>query len=197
MKILTGFISDVITLRPRHCFHSNGMALFIAVLFLSAPTILHADTKTEYKIKAAYLYQFSKFTHWPDQHKSTKDKFLICILGKDPFGPIIKPIETKDINGLPIRLQYFSEFNEQMKTCRILFFARQQNKPDRESLLDLAASHVLTVGDYGDFIHYDGMIGFYIYNNRVHVTFNEPVVEAANLVFDPRLIKLGRPEHKH
>lgn len=196
MKILTDCISDFnFAIRKMYLLWRHLNIVLIATLFLITPINIQAGTETEYKIKAAYLYQFSKFTHWPDQHQFSEDKFLICIFGKDPFGPIIKPIEKKDINGLPIRLLYFSEFNQQMKTCRILFFAKQQNEPDNSILLDLAANHVLTVGDYGDFIQYDGMIGFYINNNRVHVTFNEPVAEEAKLVFDPRLLKLGRPEH--
>lgn len=197
MKALTDFCSDLLfTFKDKNCPACNIAILLVNLIFVFAPTCIQADTVTEYKIKAAYLYQFSKFTHWPEQHKFSQDRFLICIYGKDPFGPTIKPIETKSINGLPIRLQHFTKYDEDMHSCRIVFFSKKNNLGN-SILLELANNSVLTVGDYGDFIFFDGMIGFYIKNKRVYVTFNEPLAKEAHLEFDPRLLKLGKLEQRN
>ena len=45
-----------------------------------------APTK-EYQVKAAFLYNFTKFVEWPEQSfAGTNSPLLIGVFGKDPFG---------------------------------------------------------------------------------------------------------------
>jgi hypothetical protein len=39
---------------------------------------------SEYAVKAAYLYNFAKFTEWPNTEQL--GSLTVCLYGKDPFG---------------------------------------------------------------------------------------------------------------
>ena len=55
----------------------------------------------EYQVKAAFLLNFTKFIDWPRPETPDQDSpFGICILGDDPFGPVIDQIvEGETIQG--------------------------------------------------------------------------------------------------
>jgi YfiR/HmsC-like len=41
----------------------------------------------EYQVKAAFLFNFTKFVEWPQQaFKNASDPMSICVLGSNPFG---------------------------------------------------------------------------------------------------------------
>ena len=65
---------------------------FLGCLLFSQ--LLYADdSSVEYKIKAGYLYNFTKFITWSADNAET---FNLCILGDDPFGELINPITSGD-----------------------------------------------------------------------------------------------------
>ena len=66
------------------------MLIGLAVLFSGC--LVADDANLEYKIKAGYLYNFTKFITWPEVNGAT---FNLCILGADPFGALIDPIQKK------------------------------------------------------------------------------------------------------
>ena len=52
----------------------------------------HAQDSTtpEYKIKAAFLYNFAKLTDWPaNAFSTTQSPLVIGVLGRDPFGALL------------------------------------------------------------------------------------------------------------
>src|SRR4051812_38643992 len=61
-------------------------ALFALLAFVSLGTpLLHAES--EYDVKAAYLFKFTKFVEWPASAYASNDApFVIGIVGRDPFG---------------------------------------------------------------------------------------------------------------
>ena len=49
--------------------------------------IAQAQLSGEYELKAAFLYNFTKFVEWPEQSfKTADDPIAICILGENSFG---------------------------------------------------------------------------------------------------------------
>ncbi|MGH9723681.1 MAG: YfiR family protein, partial [Candidatus Acidiferrales bacterium] len=58
--------------------------LYIPVLQAQQPKV------SEYQVKAVYLYNFGRFVQWPPNVTANNDStFTICVLGQDPFGPIL------------------------------------------------------------------------------------------------------------
>ncbi|MEE9425893.1 MAG: YfiR family protein [Methylococcales bacterium] len=167
--------------------------VFFPIFFIASPLLQANEQSIEYKVKAAYLYNFSKFTDWPDDRAIVEQNtFTLCILGDDPFGSIITPIKTKHVRKKPIKLLYFSQMGPGIKQCKILFISETQRNQTQSILLALADSNILTVGESNQFINDGGIIGFVIDNDRVQFQINKQAAKRARLEFDPRLLKLGQ-----
>ena len=67
-------------------------ALYYLVLVVAAVCCVFSDDATaaasEYEVKAAFIYNFSRFVQWPGPE--TDKPFAICVAGKDPFGPVTR-----------------------------------------------------------------------------------------------------------
>ncbi len=167
--------------------------IFFSTLVILTPPVQAKEQSIEYKIKAAYLYNFSKFTDWPDKIAFAEQKsFSICILGEDPFGSVITPIENKKVHKQPIKLLYFSQLDTDVGQCKIVFIAETNVSDVQSILLALSDTNILTVGESSNFATSGGMIGFVIQDGHVQLQINKQVAKNAQLKFDPRLLKLGQ-----
>ncbi len=180
--------------------YSGNCKRFINLLFLSiligispCKYLEAKEHSLEYKIKAAYLYNFSKFTDWPNQASFNETQsFYICILGKDPFGSTLTPIENKTIHGKQIKLVFLNRLDSSITDCRVLYIAEQNQYAVQSILQAISNTSILTVGDADNFATNGGIIGFVIEDGHVRLQINETVAYQAKLKFDPRLLRLGK-----
>ncbi len=180
------------TLNLRYCTRLFYLVFFSSLVIFS-PSLQAKKQSIEYKIKAAYLYNFSKFTTWPaDISFEEGQSFTICILGKDPFGTVITPIENKTVHGQQIKLLYFLHMHPDVSECKIVFIAETRSKKVQSILKTLSGLSILTVGQSSQFAITGGIIGFVIQNNRVQFQINETAAQRAQLFFDSRLLRLGQ-----
>jgi hypothetical protein len=68
--------------------------IFSIILLVLFCNILQAQTRRkpalEYQVKAAFLFNFTKFVTWPaTAFKADDAPFVIGIIGDDPFGPYL------------------------------------------------------------------------------------------------------------
>ena len=165
---------------------------FIALLFLSTQSFAQ-DNTIEYKIKAGYLYNFTKFISWPDDESET---FNLCILGKDPFGSIINPIEAKSVKNKPIRLIYYQAVKD-IKACHIIYFGETATKPELSELslnaiLSISSfDNSLTVGETEYFTHSGGMIAFILRQGKVKFQINMQALRKSGLEVRAKLLEVA------
>ena len=75
---------------------------------LKSQTVI--DKKSEYNVKAVYLYSFGRYVSWPeDAFASSQSAFIIGVLGDNPFGNALQQIaRTKSVHGRSIELRQFA-----------------------------------------------------------------------------------------
>ncbi|MFI3187409.1 MAG: YfiR family protein, partial [Methylococcaceae bacterium] len=61
----------------------NLAGVFFGLVLLLSQQVIASDVDVEYKVKAGYLYNFTKFITWPEDSSAS---FNLCIVGDDPFG---------------------------------------------------------------------------------------------------------------
>src|SRR5947209_6412536 len=78
-----------------------GVQVCTALLFgLSAAYSAESPAQTlEYKVKAAFLLNFSKFIDWPEPEAGKESPIAICIVGEDPFGSTLDQIVEGEVVG--------------------------------------------------------------------------------------------------
>jgi len=170
---------------------SKALIFFLSLVSISQP--LQAENGSlEYKIKAGYLYNFSKFIDWPIPHNGDPDQsFNICLLGNDPFGYVLTPIKNKTTKGLPIRLVYFSEMTQEVKQCKILFISHSERQNIKRILQDLSGLSVLAVADMENFAENGGMIGFVRREDKVRLQINNAASVRVGLKISAKLLEIA------
>ncbi|HEY4589595.1 MAG TPA: YfiR family protein, partial [Thermoanaerobaculia bacterium] len=68
------------------------LSRLLLVLLLALPALLGAQTASEYDIKAAFLYNFTKFVDWPPDAFPDPSSLKVCVLGENPFGTSLQTI---------------------------------------------------------------------------------------------------------
>ncbi|MCK5829026.1 MAG: YfiR family protein [Methylococcales bacterium] len=159
-----------------------------ALLFLSAQPFAQ-DKSNEYKIKAGYLYNFTKFIYWPDNESAT---FNLCIVGDDPFGSIINPIEKRTVNNKPIRLHRFQTITKKTH-CHLIYFSGQAEKLIKKdnSFPTNSSAPSLTVGESDQFIKANGMISFFLSAGKVKLRINLASLKKSGLTVSAKLLEVS------
>ena len=98
------------------------VVIILLVLTLSAPKTVAEDyTTREYKIKAAFLYNFAKFVEWPeDSFSGDRSHLSVCIVGKDPFGEEIEFIKGKTVRNREVVIKRFESIEDLEENTTVL-----------------------------------------------------------------------------
>jgi hypothetical protein len=89
--------------------------VFLILFLLAIPVAAEprAEENKEYQIKAAFLYNFIKFTEWPkDRVADSNEPMCIGIIGKDQFGNAFEPLKNKKVKGRNIVVKRYKGFKE-------------------------------------------------------------------------------------
>lgn len=149
-----------------------------------------AQENLEYRIKAAFLFNFSKFTEWPAEvMQQSGGKLVFCIYGTDPFGPIIEEtLGNKTVDGRTPTVMRVRQMQE-LTACHLLYLSSAN---DAEILPQIADRAILVVSDDKNFLRAGGMVQLIIQDNRVGFEINLPAVERAGLKVSAKLLKLAK-----
>lgn len=147
----------------------------------------------EYEIKAAFLYNFAKFTEWPPETFSGEnDSLIIGVLGQDPFGNVLeKLIGGKTIGGRPITIHRF-RYSMPFEQSHILFISESETPRLSDIFQRLQKACVLTVSDIPEFAQKGGMIHLYPQENKIRFAINLSQVEKARLKLSAKLLNLAK-----
>ena len=160
-------------------------------LLLSSQAIAEKSEQsvTEYRIKAAFLYNFSRFTNWPDQATADNGNFTVCVLGKDPFGEILDSLAGKKVNNNSVSIRRFTSLDK-AEGCQLVYVNLPQTDLEK-TMSKLKQRPILTVSDMDGFTEAGGSIKFKLVNNKVRFDINIDAARTANLSISSKLLSLA------
>jgi hypothetical protein len=146
----------------------------------------------EYQVKAAYLFNFSKFVEWPPKSfSSASSPIVICILGEDPFaGSLEEAIRNKTVAGRGLIVRSMAGLADG-KSCHMLFVGLTEWRHSHPAIANLTGSGVLTVGETTDFTTSGGMIAFKLDAGRVRFQINLAAIRRAPVQISSKLLSLA------
>jgi YfiR/HmsC-like len=164
-------------------------SVFFGLVLLFSQQVIADEADVEYKVKAGYLYNFTKFITWPEDNSTT---FNLCIVGEDPFGDLIDPIEQRSAFGRPIKLFRFNSFNKEQR-CHILFISNSiKDKHLLKGMLVVQdVDKSLTVGESKDFATQSGMIGFINREGKIKLQINLKMLQQSDLKISAKLLEVA------
>jgi hypothetical protein len=175
----------------RHLWQAASLGCLFA-----AALALHAAAPREYQVKAAFLYNFTKFVEWPaESFASPADPIVIAVLGSDPFGDELNQVvRDRKVNGRSIQVISAASIAD-VAGAHVIFIGESQT-----SLFDAVRAqpdfHALTVGEADDFAAHGGMIQFTTASDKVRFEINVGAAERAGLKVSAQLQKLAAAVHR-
>lgn len=161
---------------------------FFKTLLLGIPLALcaaqpaRAQELTEYNVKAAFIYNFTKFVEWPgDSAISNNTSINICTVGANPFGEAMAVFRKASTDKL--KLNVVPRTAGSLAGCHIAFYT--------SGVPVGVTDHVLTVGEGDDFVENGGMIGFKLVDNKVKIEINRQAATDADLKINPQLLEVA------
>jgi hypothetical protein len=152
----------------------------------------------EHEVKAAFMYNFLKFTDWPEEKVPDENEAMnIFVVGDYPECKTFKDIQEKSQQSDPVRVRIFKSFEQisdpnVLKECHLLYICKSEKKRIAEILKLVKDSNVLTVGEHEGFLEAGGMINFVEYNDKLRFEVNIPAATEANLKLRSKLLKLAK-----
>lgn len=150
-----------------------------------------ADGELEYKVKAAFLLNFARFTKWPaNDHLTSPSHLEFCVIGDDPFGPALADIQNKEVGGYGIKLRYADSIDE-IKQCQVLFVAATTEQ-EASNILDFSKGKaMITVSDFKGFAALGGIIEFRNKDGRLSFVINNSRAKENGLRISSSLLNLA------
>lgn len=158
---------------------------------MAAALPAHAEVSKEYQVKAAFVYNFTKFVEWPREHFGDDHRaIVIAVLGQNPFGDELEKIlRDRKVGGRELIIKTLASVDD-ARTADVLFVCDGEEKHLEAVWPSLHAAGVLTIGESTDFAA-QGMITFVLEGDKVRFAVNLASVERAHLKFSAQLLKLA------
>ena len=160
-----------------------------ALLMWSALGPADASVRSEYEIKAAFLYNFTRFITW-NEAPAEVNELTLCVFGKNPFGDVLAGLDGRVSQGRTLRLAFPQSLSETDR-CQVLFVgnAKARNLP---SITEYArARNMLTISEIPDFVDEGGIIGYVKEGNVIRFEINLTAAQQAGLHINSRLLELA------
>jgi hypothetical protein len=169
------------------------LAVAGALAVSAQPACAQRDQVGEYELKAAILYNLSRFVDWPPSaYVDSQAPTVLCVLGQDPFGDSLRPLEQKqDPGGRPVTIRRLK--NEiGIRECHVLYISTSERKTVTQILSRLKGSSVLTVGEMSQFAAQGGIVQFTLEDKQVRFQINLDAASRMTLKISSRLLVLAR-----
>lgn len=162
-------------------------------LGLAGMTLLaQPEASKEYQVKAAFLYNFTKFVEWPNgRFADAQAPIVIAVVGRSPFGDdLAAAVQGRHAAGREIVVRA-AESVEQARKAHILFVPAGEEGRFAAFASALQGGGVTTVGESDRFTAHGGMITFVQEAGRIRFAINLEAAEREQLKLSAQLLRLA------
>ena len=169
------------------------MALLLLMPVSAKTASVNEKRAAEPEVKAAFIYNFSKFVNWPSaSFQNDTSPIHICIVDDLEISEAFEAFGNKMSKGRQIQV-IPSGKNSGFDKCHLLFIGRQSDHAATKKILaSVAKRAVLTIGDSPAFVAQGGMIGFLTSENRVIFEINPKTAMRCGLEISSKLLGVAR-----
>ena len=142
-------------------------------------------------VKAAFIYNFAKFTRWPSQSwNGPKAPLNLCTTGKDALISNLGRLNKETVGGRPVTISTFTPGAE-ASACHILYIAASEHRHFTRIIQQTRDAPVLTISEIGRFAAAGGIIQLYHDQQRIRFKINLDVARSRGLSLSASLLDLA------
>jgi YfiR/HmsC-like len=160
---------------------------FAALLAWAGSAAALAEELPEYRLKAAFIFNFLAFTDWPSETGATLN---LCIHGADPFGADIDGLQGKTIGARSVAVHRRASIDA-LKSCQAVFVTRASIDALPRVLDGVKGHPVLVVADSPGAMQRGAALNMNVSNARVTFEANLQAARSAGLGLSSKLLRLA------
>jgi hypothetical protein len=162
---------------------------FLFFITLKAVSACFQSEAEEYNLKAAFIFNFTKFIEWDTE--VLNDEFIIGIIGPSPiYMPLVEISHVEKVNGKKIIIKKFNSVKD-ATFCHIVFIAADASVKEEELLLMSANKGTLTISEKKELSSMGTAINFMIVNHKLKFELNSHAINSTGLKVSSQLMKLS------
>ncbi len=167
--------------------------LYALVIALCSPSAFAVTPDEEENLfKAAFIYNFAKFTTWPADTWTNNDSSLnLCIIGHDVLVNELEKLNGKKVLTRTLSTTRFSN-SLPSGTCHLIYIALSEKKKINTHISKLATQPSLTIAEIPGFAESGGMIELYRNEGKTRLNINLKKVRESGLSISSRLLIIAR-----
>ncbi len=123
-----------------------------AAILLLTPMTAAAQDVTEPALKAAFIYNFAKFTEWPADAMATGAPLVLCVLGDAAIGEALeRAVKGRTLAGHSIGVSQAAPDGRPLEGCHIAYVSGVTASQAAKVVAGLRDAPVLTISDVEGF----------------------------------------------
>jgi len=161
----------------------------VAATVLALPAAAQ-EGEREASLKAAFVYNFAKFTEWPkDRADAESGPVIVCIAANSRLRPAVEELQGKLVGIRPLRPVTLADGGN-IAACHVLF-VDEATPPRLRQQAESNLYGVLTVSDLPNFARAGGNIGFFFASNQLRFQINLDAARRSGIGFSSKLLRLA------
>jgi hypothetical protein len=167
----------------------RAAAIFAALLLCTLAA--RAQDVSEPSLKAAFIYNFAKFTEWPADALPGTAPFNACVLGDDAIGDALeRSVNGRRLSGRGIGVSRVTR-DGPLRSCHLLYLSGVTAAQAAAILKDVRGAPVLTISEADDFARLGGIAHMFVENGRMRFNINLEQAKHSHLQLSSKLLVLA------
>jgi hypothetical protein len=166
--------------------HLGPSALCVLGLLTTASGTVHGETP-EYRLKAAFLFNFAQLTEWPAEVGPTLN---LCVPWQDPFGRELDALQDKAVGSRRLAVVRGASTTS-LTDCHLVFIPASAIADVPQILVAIGASPVLTVAESPGAARLGVTLNLRVEQNRIAFEANLAAARAARIQLSATLLRLA------
>ncbi len=172
----------------RHMFQVM-LSCVCALTLNGTHSVALAQSASEAEVKAAFLYNFTKFVDWPIEQHSRP--LVIGVIGDEHFEKLLVQTIAGERVGSRTLVSKSLTPEEELGDCHVLFVSAAVGSETPAILARVRGKGILTVGEAEDFTTAGGIIGLRVIDRKVRFSVNLNAARISELTISSQLLKLA------
>jgi YfiR/HmsC-like len=170
-------------------------SVLVAGLVLACASVPRAQDVTEPSLKAAFVYNFAKFTEWPEDVLPASAPFNACVLdGGSVADALERAVKGRLLGGRQIIVQRVA-VGAALRSCHLLFVSGLKGAEVGVVVAAVRGAPVLTISDIDEFALIGGIAHVFVENGTMRFDLNLDLARRSHLQLSSKLLSLATRVH--
>ncbi len=164
----------------------------LTTVVVSGSSVIDPQGASAPALRAAFMYNFAKFTEWPANVIPRNQPMVFCVTDDAPMAEALEQIvKGRAVGGHALAVRRVA-LDSGVRACHLLYASGLDAKRANELLGTVEHLPVLTVGDFERFAQMGGVASFFVEDGKMRFAINIDSAQRAGLRVSSKLLMLAR-----